>query len=367
VKISLKQTGLCLALALASMAGIAAPSVRAQALPSQIDLHGFGSWSYRRTNTNNYLGGLPEGSYRNGNLNLNLAAAVEAHLTIHGQVDFSQDAADDHVDIDYVFAEWRFSDELQLRVGKMQLPFGIYTEIFDVGTVRPFLTLPQAIYGPTGFISEGVAGAGIRGVVGAGRNWEVQYDVYGGGLDVRHIEPEALEGLEEGEVVRDALGGRINVRTPILGLRFGGSAYTGIITPDDTKLRKTIAGVHAEYLSDRWWIRSEVVHEEETGGVERANAFYVEAARFLTARWQLAALYDRLTASLPDNPEPPHPEFLRHRELGFGLNYWFTPEFVLKGSYSFVSGNRFAFQPVADPAQVESKTRLLQLGAEFSF
>jgi hypothetical protein len=367
VKIPLKQSGLCLTLALVSMAGIAAPPARAQALPSQIDLHGFGSWSYRRTNTNNYLGGLPEGSYRNVNLNLNLAAAVEAHLTIHGQVDFSQDAVDDHVDVDYVFAEWRFSDEFQLRAGKIQLPFGIYTEIFDVGTVRPFLTLPQAIYGPTGLISEAVEGAGIRGVVPAGRNWELQYDVYGGGLDVRDLEPEALEGLEEGEVVRDALGGRVNVRTPILGLRFGGSVYTGIITPDETRVRKTIAGVHAEYLSDRWWLRGEVVHEAETGGRDRVDAFYVEIARFLTARWQLAALYDRLTISIPNNPQPADPAFRRHRELGFGLNYWFTPEFVLKGSYAFVSGNRFAFQPAADPALVESKTRLLQLGAEFSF
>ncbi len=47
------------------------------------------------------------------------------------------------------------------------------------------------------------------------------------------------------------------------------------------------------------------------------------------------------------------------------FNYWLTPDFTMKASYSLVGGNRFATLPVNDAA-VGAKTRLLQLGAEFS-
>jgi hypothetical protein len=361
---------------LAMTAG-ATGSLRAQSLPSQIDLHGFGSWAYRRTNSNDYLGGTPEGSYRSVNFALNVAAAVQRSLTIHGQIFFAEDPVSESVDVDYAFAEWRFCDGLKLRVGKMQLPFGIYTEVFDVGTLRPFPSLPQSIYGPTGFISESAEGIGLRGMFAAGHRWDVQYDVYGAGIDVpendssialaQGLPPEAREGPGEGELVRDAVGARVNLGTPISGLRVGASAYTGIAILDSLRPRKTVLGAHAEYLSDVWWLRSEFVHEQEAQGGERVNGFYIEVARFLTSQWQVAALYDRTQVSLAEDPEPVRPSFLKHREVGLGVNYWFTPDFVLKSSYFFVSGNRFTPTASADPSSIDKKTRLLQLGAEFSF
>ena len=360
-----------------AMTAGATGSLRAQSLPSQIDLHGFGSWAYRRTNVNDYLGGTPEGSYRSVKFSLNVAAAVQTSLTIHGQVFFAESPVDERVDLNYAFAEWRFSDALKLRVGKMQLPFGIYTEVFDVGTLRPFPSLPQSIYGPTGFISESAEGIGLRGLFAAGPRWDVQYDVYGGGIDVpendssiglaQGLPPEAREGPGEGELVRDVVGARVNFRTSIPGLRMGASAYTGIAILDSLRRRKTVLGAHAEYLSDVWWLRSEFVHEQEAQGGERVNGFYIEVARFLTPQWQVAALYDRNQVTLPEDPEPVAPSFLKHREVGLGVNYWFTPELVLKSSYFFVSGNRFIASLSADASAIDEKTRLLQLGAEFSF
>ena len=360
-----------------SMTAGAVRSAWAQFLPSQIDLHGFGSWAYRRTNTNDYLGGIPEGSYRNVNFALNVAAAVQTSLTIRGQVHFAQDQSAHHVDLDYVFAEWRVSDAVKLRAGKMQHPFGIYSEVFRVGTIRPFLSLPQSVYGPTGSISEAAEGLGLRGTIPAGHGWDVQYDVYAGGIDVpendssvnraQGLPPEAGGRALESEVVRDVVGARINLRTPIPGFRFGVSSYTGVVTPDSVALRKTVVGAHAEYLTDLWWLRSEFVHEVEDHGRERTNAFYVEAARFLSTKWQVAAKYGILVVSSPPPLDLPIPSFLRHREVGLGVNYWFAPEFVLKSSIFFVNGNRFAEAPVADATSIDRNTRLVQLGAEFSF
>ena len=49
------------------------------------------------------------------------------------------------------------------------MPFGNYTEIYDVGTLRPFYHLPQATYGPTGQIAESYDGIGANRVANNGR------------------------------------------------------------------------------------------------------------------------------------------------------------------------------------------------------
>jgi hypothetical protein len=83
--------------------------------------------------------------------------------------------------LEYAFAEWKFSEALRVRAGRVKLPFGIYTEILDVGTLRPFFTLPQGVYGPTGTVVPGYNGIGLTGRWSHGGTWALQYDVYGGG------------------------------------------------------------------------------------------------------------------------------------------------------------------------------------------
>ena len=67
------------------------------------------------------------------------------------------------VELDYAFAEWFVSDALKIRMGRVKHPFGLYGEIFDVGTLRPFYLLPQSIYGPNGFTAKAYNGVGLTG------------------------------------------------------------------------------------------------------------------------------------------------------------------------------------------------------------
>mgnify|MGYP001563468159 CR=1 FL=1 len=352
---------------------LAAAAARAQEAVPRVDVHGFGSWAYGRTDENVYLAGLPAGTYEETSFTLAVASQPSDRLRVTGQFELHQDV-ETKVELDYVFAEWRFSDALRLRAGKVKAPFGISAEVVRVGTLRPFLDLPQAVYGHVGITGEHYDGVGITGLLPRGR-WTVSYDVYGGGLHVEEsMGPEDLArgeplGSDTMEVAKNVLGGRLVVQTPIDGLSFGVSANRGDAV--DSKVRWVVGG-HAEYLSGQWSIRSEYAHKEVRDD-HIGDAFYVDAARRFGSHWQAAAQYGRFAAELPGVEAPVAPSLLEHEEVALGLNYWFNPAFVLKLSCHRVDGNRLA-APEADElaavvasGRLQKRTNLLQFGAQFSF
>jgi hypothetical protein len=323
-------------------------------------LHGYGTAAYGNTDGNAYAVGDAEGDYDHGELSLVALAQPIDRLSIATNVSLEQTPGGFEPNVDYAFGEWSFSDRFRFRAGRVKQPFGLYTEIFDVGTARPFVTLPQGIYGPSGFVAEGFDGLAATGRLGAGRAWALDYDVYGGSIafaDTARLEEQA--SLAGAERIGDVIGGRLVVETPLPGLAGGVSAYTG--TEDAG--RHSAFGVHAEYLAGRWSLRAEVARRTEDGG-SRMNALYAEAARRI-ARWQIALRHDRGTDSGATGAAG------RHRDTAVGLGYWFAPGFVLKTSYHRVEGNLFAGAPgaegTADQAIVRDRTHMVVVGAQFSF
>jgi hypothetical protein len=334
----------------------------------KIQVHGYGGWSFGRTtdnlNTNFYLFAHARGDYFHNEFALNVTAPLNDRLTIVAQPFWhsGHHANQTSSGIDYVFGEWKFADQVRLRVGNVKQPFGIYTEIFDVGTLRPFATAPQSIYGPGGMIGKSYSGMGLTGALFAERAWGIDYDVYGGGLETLE-EDTPLQVLVQGtdtvgttkalnfagsRTFRDVIGGRVVFRTPFDGLSFGASSYTG--TRPLTKLgqakdwRRTTSGVHAELVTDAWSLRSELAKEKDEANFT-ANGGYGEAAYRLTQHWQVAATYGTYNTTL-ENVSAANialaPTLLDHKETAGGLNYWFSPNFVVKTSYSHVDGNRFS-------------------------
>jgi hypothetical protein len=340
-----------------------------------VQLHGFGSWAYGNTDANAYLSGLPDGNYREALFALHVSASVSERLRIVSQMDLEDTEEGSSIDLDYAFAEWRFSDRITLRAGKVKQPFGISTEVFDVGTLRPFLALPQAVYGPVGLTAEAFQGVGFTGSVPLVHSWRLSYDVYGGGMVLEEFQdPEAfltgepLLGFRR-EATRDVIGGRIVVETPVAGLTFGGSAYIGHEVGSN---RRWVAGVQAEYLTDKWLVRTEYAHESVKDDLT-VDGFYAEVAYRIDPRWQVAGQYGRLTSDLPTVAVTAGQSLLGHEERALGLNYWFSPAFVCKLAYHHVDGNRFAAPDSGDLAalvssgRLRTKTNLVEFGVQFSF
>ena len=156
----------------------------------QLSLNGFGSWAAGYTNRNAYQTGSVPGRWDNAEFALDVAAHPDERLAIAAQVFFRNggEAGEMTGRVDWAFASWRFSDAVTLRVGKVKQPFGIYGEIYDVGTLRPFQSLPAGIYGPADFVGESYFGAGLTGSFFSSGGWGLGYDLYLGELMVNEAE-----------------------------------------------------------------------------------------------------------------------------------------------------------------------------------
>jgi hypothetical protein len=336
-----------------------APALLAQ--QSAVTMHLFGGWAYGKTNGNEYLDGTRAGGYDNVNVALNLSASPTDKLRLEGQLAEDVDVGVKKTSVDFAFGEWRFSDRLRLRAGRMKHPFGIYTEVFDVGTLRPFFALPQAVYGPVGTLAEAYSGVGVSGFRKLGSDWSVSYDVYAGELDLpfddfasRHAEASSAT-LQ----VKHAAGGRAVFDTPLQGLRVGGSAYSGTIRESSLRRRHTAGGLQAEYVTDRLSLRSELT--ANSTGFEGEHAGYLECGWRFTPHWQGAVLVDALRENIDRDALGS-----KHQEVGVGINYWFTPQFVLKLSAHHVDGFHLA-GPDPVSGLTKRNTDLLMFGAQFSF
>lgn len=358
----------------------------------KVELYGYGTWSYGKTDGNNYLGGTEDGAYDRVSLTLATSARMTEKLRVVGQFMVSEGGGDmEGVELDYAFGEWKFSDAFKLKAGKVRQPFGAYTEVRDVGTLRPFIDLAQAVYGPIGLTSIAYEGIGFSGIVRLNPDWELEYDMYFGGITSKEFEaPEdALvgeEGNEEAgmgeqggveiEKSTDALGGRLRLVTPIPGLVFGFSAITGKESSKELgKERRNVYGAEAQYLSNRVWLTTEYVHEKVENGAD-VTGWYVEAAfKPLDDHLQLAALISGLDFELPgtDTSTSVRRSLTQHDEWAVGVNYWFSPNFVLKLSFHDVDGNRISIPDATlldeqvENGTLQTRTRLVLFGAQFSF
>ena len=397
-------------LALVAVA-VSATTAGAQQIPQNVEVHGFGSWNSGATNNENlYLGGKWKGSSTNSSAGVNLTGDLGDRVSFTTQVEFGFNG-ETEAELDYAFGEYRFHDALKLRAGQVKQPFGLFTELMDVGTVRPFLHLPQSMYGPTAAVAEAYRGIGLTGNLNLPGGSSLDYDVYGGGLNREENEftldmYRALQGRKSFEEVGNEIGtevtdqmygGRLMFNV-VQGLRVGTSGYHSI-TGEASAGRGwvTTMGYAAEYVRGRTALRSEVFRQWENDH-DRENGWYYEGSYRPFGGWQLAGRFDRSSVHLK-NPRPTSSSdlavdvrppvgqsLLEHRELAGGVNYFFSPNFVMKASVHHTTGNHFA-QPVGDGSLISAyhdaealyqstgtvtqvparKTTALLVGAQFAF
>ena len=335
--------------------------------------HAFGNWGYGNTNhRNDYSVGETDGGYDNFSGGLNFIMRPHEKMRIQGQIEGHQD----EVELEWLFAEWHFSDLLRARGGRSKHAMGIYGEIHDIGTLRPFFTLPTSVYGPNGLVGENYDGIGASGRVEIAPSWNVSYDVYGGQI---HLEEESpLEALEEEEgeeghglTAKNLIGGRLVLDTPVEGLSVGSSAYWAQIKGHDGTRDHLVWGFQAEYLTEDISIRSEYYHHTENNELT-SDSVYVEGAYRFLEKFQLAGRWEWANEDVEGSGGLPN-SLTEHQEIALGLNYWFTPNLVVKTSYHHIWGNRFAFpggemlEAALDSGNLRRNTDMVVTGLQFAF
>lgn len=358
-----------------------------------LQIHGYGGWGTGKTDGNHYQWGNITPVYKHTEFTLALSSVPYDNINLVAQVTWKEGKNGFKTSLEYAFGEWHISDAFRLRLGRMKQPFGLYTEIFNVGTLRPFLLLPQGLYGANGFIGVSINGAGFTGSLDLGADWSLQYDIVGGLLENVASLPGVLSNNQDywfiNEIpttffIEDVIGGRLLFDTPVDGLQIGTSGYKGrlvsvseIFALPFLSSRYYVYAAQGEYAALPLKVQAEIARGNQ-GNLTLTKTLYVEFSYQLTSHWQLALRYDWMKIDIINDAVQPLPpgleQLFMHSDFGLGINYWINPSFVLKLGLHENHGNRYAFPD--DPEKImtflttgflEKRTRLVQFGAQFSF
>lgn len=375
-----------LLLSCTALAGAAPPLAGAADL---LSIRGFGGWAGGYTdNANLFPDQAPIASedfeVNNYYFTLNLLAQPTEKFRIHAQPTWQSDMLGQKLRLDLVYVEWTPVADFSIRAGKIKNPLGLYTEIYKVGTLRPFYLLPDSYYR---FAPEGYSGIGLNRLQRLG-SWEIEADLIAGQMDFESAQGAMAVGLNPATGApifadpfvatqgRNLIAGGLLLRLPVKGLEVGGSVYSmdlfasalGQPFAEIGDERQKAYSASLEYLTDTVSLRSELLWVR---GYEDDDIWYLEGAYHLTENWQVALSYDSFDLKSPAAQHPSFAPLRRHAGLGAAVNYWFSPQVVLKLNYYNVEDNRVA-RP-ADAAKVaiagglEEKTNVFIAGVHFSF
>jgi hypothetical protein len=302
----------------------------------KISFHGFLTQAYGRSDGNQVLGIGEDGTanYR--------AAAIQVRADMTPKNVFalqlqherfgasSLQQVHDDVELDWVFYERRFSDS-ELKVGRVPIPFGIYNEVRDVGTVLPFYRPPTTFYGEGSFTREAVDGLVVSHRRLLGERWQFSGDLYYGSWEFTDTQREVSRAT-------DALGIEIWLETPLPGLRLG----VGGLRYDVQDPQGAVSEWETFHLSidaDFGRIKARAEYRELNFGIATSEAGYLQLGVGITSRLTLNGQIEYADLPLPFPIRPRGTDALDD-DLAFGVNYQFRPDLILKAEHHWNEGYR---------------------------
>jgi hypothetical protein len=283
----------------------------------EVEIHGFVSQGYIKTNKNNYLTATDSrrGSFEFSEAGINLTKILNDKLRLGVQL-FTRDLGplgNYQATFDWFYLDYRFADWLGIRAGRTKLPWGLYNELGDVDAARVPVLLPQSVY-PIRSRNYLLAqtGAELYGFVQLGPAGGVEYRIYGGTIfiDSSTSGPYKTESL----TVPYLIGGRLLWETPLLGLRAGGSLQALRLNYDFSS--PTLVG-----------------HAGAPGGIARAAipaVLWVGSLEYAGPKLLLASEYGRWHVEIQDSIPEVIPQVTTVSERfyvmgAYRLSPWFTP------------------------------------------
>ncbi len=157
----------------------------AQTTDTGIQIHGFATQSFLRSDSNNYLGmdtSAGATSWTEAAVNLNdqvndkLRVGVQFHYTRFGRF------GGDSVAVDWALGDYKFNEWFGVRAGKVKIPWGLFNDTQDYDPGYMWSLLPEGIYGlDIRSTNLSQLGAEVYGKVELGpRLGSLKYDAYYG-------------------------------------------------------------------------------------------------------------------------------------------------------------------------------------------
>jgi hypothetical protein len=223
-----------------------------------VEIHGFISQGFLRSDRNNYLSANTEkGSFEFNEIGINFIKELNDRLRVGVQF-FSRDMGrigNNQIEVDWAYGDYRWKDWLGIRAGLMKMPHGLYNENRDQDMLRTFVFLPQSVYPEIerDYYTR-LWGGEIYGNIFLNRFGTVLYrgligaynpDTDNSGVTLLLERYGKAEKFDYG--IRYSAG--IQWDTPLRGLRFGATGYT---MNDLTSDMITTAGRRMTMYAKRW-------------------------------------------------------------------------------------------------------------------
>jgi hypothetical protein len=320
---------------------LAAPSMAGAAeIDSKIQIHGFLSQAYARTDGEQYLGITEDGTtdYRNIALQFRFQIADRQSLVFQlgheSRGESPIDAFRDDVEMDWAFYEAQL-ENMTFRVGRIPLPLGIYSELRDAGHLLPFYGPPVTIYGETSYASESIDGAGATFFLFRDSPWSVDVDLFAGQST---FSEKGRTGIAKFSDTSDDWGVRVWLNTPVEGLRLGYNHHS--FKPEGSIVLRNDVAQTFDYLSfdwtrERWLVRSEVGTGEFALPFLKANVdlgYVTLGYSPLPKFWVYLESERRNVAVRPQVA----PDRTSHKSVGISLTYSINDRTVLKLEHQHV-------------------------------
>jgi len=199
-----------------------------------VEIHGFASQGYLKSDHNDYLVPSEEGSFEFNEAAINFAAPLTDRLRFGLQLNSLDlgEIGNNDVELDWAFLDYEWKECLGLKAGKFKAPFGLYNEIQDYDMLYTWVLLPQSVYNKYSRESAiSVQGGGIYGKKPLGAAGNLRYDLFAGTMDMDTDGGVAKQTARETRGDVDSItmnytaGGRVNWETPLDGLLLSATAY----------------------------------------------------------------------------------------------------------------------------------------------
>ncbi len=204
-----------------------------------VDVHGFVSQGYLLSSENDYLAKTEAGSTEFNDVAVTLSKELTDKLRVGCQFlarDLG-DAGNDKAGLDWGYGDYRWRDELGIRIGKVKRPMGLYNEGRDVDVLRTCILLPQSLYREDmRDIMNAAKGGSVYGTLPAGTLGSFDYQHVYGSKDM-DLESMALKkqvavrftGVDVSDIqtdIRYTDTSHVVWNTPLRGLKLSASHET---------------------------------------------------------------------------------------------------------------------------------------------
>lgn len=289
----------------------------------KIQIHGFVSQGYLKSDTNNYLfANTQDGTFEFNEIGINVLSNPSDSMRIGIQVlskDLGQFGNNDP-QIDWAYGDYRFRNWLGIRAGKIKTATGLYNQVRDVDAGRSCIFLPHSLYNEAvRDVTVAMTGASFYGTLPAGFEYEFQlgkWEIFSEGAVATTLANALNIPVNDidTETVDDTLNFHLEWRPRLFsGLRIVGTYLTGLEWDIETPVISFHYEVH-QFISSIEYIYNNLTLSAEYGRtyVDRASTegmsgkslvketYYGMASYLFTERFEAGTYYSVLYSDAND-------------------------------------------------------------------